>query len=475
MTTATNPFDILPGQLFNLLSTSGSSNLQRHYMAILLRLYELAEFNRYGLTREVVLAEIADYLSASGNLAEVAVEADTDATMVLGDRSVQEYASWLLRRLDEAGWIEREQQADYTEFITLPDYAFTLLEALRTIQQQKPREYSGQLYAAHQLITSDNPDFSPALAVTQAFENVRQMVRGLNELNQNIRRYTERVTRDKAVPELMRLQFEDYSPALGAAYHALKTSDHVSRYRRDIIVRIEAWQMDEEWLEQAASVLATQRRFSPAQAAGEISHYLRFIAEQLEGLDPLIEEIDRRHTQYLRTSLRQVRYQLMRGDGSYKERLASLARQMAALQTTAYDTLPESAPDMRRSPVSAPDLNSFYTMPTSRAPFVPDAIEPHVLDPQDASSLRLAAMQEIGATITPLKIQRFVGQFLNGHQSVHAGDLPPEFFEDLTWTIFTLAYGHHPDVNYDVEPAEGEPIEIGEYLVRPFLLSKRTG
>jgi hypothetical protein len=33
--------------------------------------------------------------------------------------------------------------------ITLPDYAFALLEALRSIQEQKPREFKGQLYAAH--------------------------------------------------------------------------------------------------------------------------------------------------------------------------------------------------------------------------------------------------------------------------------------------------------------------------------------
>ena len=79
----------------------------------------------------------------------------------------QEYASWILRRLVDAGWLEREQQADYTEFIILPDYAFTLLEALRTIQEQKPREYTGQLYAAHQLLTNQGDDFSPALALPQ--------------------------------------------------------------------------------------------------------------------------------------------------------------------------------------------------------------------------------------------------------------------------------------------------------------------
>ena len=59
---AHNPFDILPVNLFNLFSTQGYGNLSRHYMAILLRIYALAEFNRFGLTREIVIAEIVDYL-----------------------------------------------------------------------------------------------------------------------------------------------------------------------------------------------------------------------------------------------------------------------------------------------------------------------------------------------------------------------------------------------------------------------------
>ena len=51
MPMAANPFDVIPANLFNLFSTQGCTTLQRHYMAILLRLYALGEFNRFGLTR----------------------------------------------------------------------------------------------------------------------------------------------------------------------------------------------------------------------------------------------------------------------------------------------------------------------------------------------------------------------------------------------------------------------------------------
>jgi hypothetical protein len=477
MTGLSNPFDILPANLFNVFSTQGG--LQRHYMAILLLIYELAEFNRFGLTRENVVAEIVNYLSSEGNqaLAEVdLLEAAEGTEDPLTPGDVQEQASWFLRRLVEAGWLEREQQADYTEFIILPDYAFTLLEALRTIQQQKPHEYTGQMYTAHQLITNQGDNFSPALALTQAYENVRQVVRGLNELNQNIRRYTERVTRDRPVAELLRLQLDDYAQALGPAYHALKTSDHVSRYRRDITSQLQAWQLDEDWLDHTADELATQSRLTPGQAADEIHHYLRFIINQLESLDPLLEEIDRRHTQYLRTSLRQIRYQLVTADGSFRDRLASLARGLAALQAEGEDWLPDEMPVFQAAPVEQPDTNSFYTLPQRRAPFTPQPVISPVLDPATVRTLRAATLQDLGTTITPAKIQSFVNQFFNGHRTLHVGELPPEAFEkeeDLPWLIYTIAYGNHPEVNYELEPLPGEPVSLGLVRVKPFQLIKK--
>ena len=473
-----NPFDVLPANLFNLLSSRAGA-LQRHYAAILLRIYELAEFNRFGLTREVVIAEIVDYLTGEGAEAMTTPPAsDFDSAdgepPPAGD--VQEYASWILRRLVEAGWLEREQQADYTEFVILPDYAFTLLEALRTIQQNKPREYTGQLYAAHQLLTSESDDFSPALALTQAYENVRQVVRGLNELNQNIRRYTERVTRDRPVAELLRLQYEDYSQVLGPAYHALKTSDHVSRYRRDIVARLQAWQLDGEALDRIADELATQGRLTPAQAADEINHYIRFIIHQLESLDPLLEEIDRRHAQYLRTSLRHIRYQLVSADGSFKDRLASLARHLAALQAEGETYPPAEMPVFQSPRVRHPDRDSLYTLPRRRAPFAPAPVIRPLLDPAEVMNLRAATLQEMGQAITPARIQRFVGQFFNGHRAIHIASLPADAFdgeEGLSWLIYTIAYGNHPEVNYELEPLPGEPVALGLVRVKPFRLVKR--
>lgn len=438
-------------------------------MAILLRIYELAEFNRFGLTREVVVAEMVDYLKTVDQEDLAAIEAEDES-----DGGGRDYASYLLRRLVEAGWLEREQAADYTEYITLPDYTFTLLEAFRSIQEQKTKEFAGQLYAAHQLLTNESDDFTPSLALAQAYENVRQVVRGLNELNQNIRRYTERVTKDNDVPELLRLQYDDYAQALGPAYHALKTSDHVSRYRRDIVVRLQAWQMDDDWLAHTADELAVQGRRTPAQAVEEIGHIMRFIIHQLEGLDPLLDEIDRRHAQYLRTSLRQVRYQLVSADGSFQDRLISLGRKLSDLLDEGERWLPEEMPPLQAPSLRQPDVNSLYTLPRRRAPFVPQPVIMPLLDPGDVDTLRALTLQEISQTITPDKVNGYVKALFNSHRVLHVSELPANLFDDLPWFIYVVAYGNHPDTEYDIEPLPGEPVKAGPYRVKPFQLVKST-
>ncbi|HEX9596611.1 MAG TPA: Wadjet anti-phage system protein JetA family protein [Anaerolineales bacterium] len=476
----TNPFDFLPLNLFNLFSTQGYISLQRHYMAILLRIYALAEFNRFGLAREVVISEIVDYLQsmdAEGEIAaEMAAQEDDyqEPASLTGQKSEQDYAGYLLRRLENTGWIEREQHSDYSETITLPDYAFTLLEALRKIQEQKPHEFTGQLYTAHQLITAaeTNKDFSPALAVTQAYENVRQMVRGLSELNQNIRRYVERATREKEIAELLHLQFDDYSQTLGASYHALKTSDHVSRYRRDIINQLQNWQMDSSWLTSAADELALQSRLNPTQAEQTLAGYLQFVIHQLEGLDPLLEDIDQRHAQYLRTSLRQIRYQLGSADGSFKDQLVSLARQLSAMKNEGIEYLPPEAPGLRQHPVAVPDIHSFYTPPQRRAPFTTDSVILPTLTPEELASLQALTMKDVTQAFSPEKVNRRVIGFFNGHKRLHVTEIPSDVRADLHWLTTIVAYAHHPEVTYGLEMVDGEPVDMDGYRIVPFELYK---
>jgi hypothetical protein len=250
----------------------------------------------------------------------------------------------------------------------------------------------------------------------------------------------------------------------------LKTSDHVSRYRRDIVNQIQEWLVDDDWISHTAEELAAQSRLSPAQAEHEITQSLLFIVHQLEGLDPLLTDIDARHAQYLRTSFRQIRYKLGNADGSFKDTLVSLAQNLSALRDEGFDELPEDAPGLRQMPIRVPDLRSFYTMPQRRAPFTPDTIIVPVLHPNDFAELHALTMRDVTQAFSPEKVNRKVLGFFNGHKRLPVTDLPIR--DDLHWLTTIIAYAHHPEVSYGLDVKDGEPVQVGRYRVVPFDLVK---
>jgi hypothetical protein len=199
---------------------------------------------------------------------------------------------------------------------------------------------------------------------------------------------------------------------------------------------------------------------------------VQFIIHQLEGLDPLLEDIDQRHALYLRTSLRQIRYQLGSADGSFKDRLVSLTRQLSAMKEDGIEELPPEAPGLRQHPVDLPDLHSYYTPPQRRAPFTPDSVILPTLQPEDIISLRALTMQDVTQAFSPEKVNRKVIGFFNGHKRLHITEIPSEVSTDLHWLTTIVAYAHHPEVAYGLEAVDGEAVEMGEYKIAPFELYK---
>jgi hypothetical protein len=211
---------------------------------------------------------------------------------------------------------------------------------------------------------------------------------------------------------------------------------------------------------------------TPNQAEQTLSGYLQFIIHQLEGVDPLLENIDQRHAQYLRTSLRQIRYQLSSADGSFKDRLVSLARQLSTITNEGQEYLPAETPALRQHPVALPDTHSYYTPPQRRSPFIPETVTLPTLHPDDLATLCAQTMKDVTQAFSPEKVNRKVLRFFNGHKKLHISEIPDDITSDLQWLTTILAYAHHPEVAYGLEITAGEPVDMGSYRIEPFELYK---
>ena len=123
------------------------------------------------------------------------------------------------------------------------------------------------------------------------------------------------------------------------AYTRLKTSDNLSRYRPRILKRINAFLVDDDWLQRTADRLSVIKRSSFEAAREELRRMLVEIRNDLQAIDPLLERIDDRNRRYSRISTERIRSQI-HADRGLAGKITAIVQAWAD-----GDYPPEAAPD----------------------------------------------------------------------------------------------------------------------------------
>ena len=143
-----------------------------------------------------------------------------------------------------------------------------LIRTLLDIAEGKQIEYQGYIYTIYSLVRS-NTDH-PGIVLMQILENTDLLITGLKNLNSNIKHYIDDLTRHKTVAEIMDALFNDYiTNIVDKAYHRLLTSDNVSKFRPEIIERLESRSRSRSYLQKASAEIAEMQEI-PEEAAREL-------------------------------------------------------------------------------------------------------------------------------------------------------------------------------------------------------------
>lgn len=129
-------FDIVPDNFFSLLSSKN----RRIYLACILQSFKTYEMGSIlGIEKKVVVDDLVYFLDTSTYLYDVEDEEDEEAD----PKSKRELANYILRRMEECGWIYVDVSNDYEEILNFTDTAITLCEALMKAYPQF--EYGDEL------------------------------------------------------------------------------------------------------------------------------------------------------------------------------------------------------------------------------------------------------------------------------------------------------------------------------------------
>ncbi len=324
-------FGKIPDRFFTIL-TSPKKELYVQALFVLRQAFR----TELVIRREELTAMIIDSLEddiLNADFSEEAEAAGDDSLLnsqsFNGGQSLSAKAHLLVRRLKETGWIEMEyEKGTFDENVTIPDYAIEIMNLLYDLSQERVREYNSYVYATYASLAnaSQNQDYLYQ-ALQTAWQNTVHLVDELKSLFNNIRAYYRRIPGEEDVNALLSEHFDEYKEKIfDAVYYPLKTIDSVPRFKHAIISTMNEWMSDEDIQEMIVRQGVTRRVFEDEESGrNEMLSMINYIADTYDGIEDMINEIDRKHVDYTSASVEHIRY-LMNADRGLKGKLIELLK-----------------------------------------------------------------------------------------------------------------------------------------------------
>ncbi len=382
---------------------------RRHYASLLLLFYRLFMEYRSSVERELLVARFSEYFAGLDSSDAVTDEAEQDAPDAAGagaDTAADPrgLASLFLRKLIGYGWLDEEEQLDFSRIITMRSHARPFFEALDATERGVSIEYESHIVAVYSSLCSDAAKENGEHAVLNAHWHTRLLIESLKVLEQNIRNhFGEIFSRDATIPEILHTHYDVYMhEVVDRAYTRLKTSDNLSRYRPRITRAVNAFLKDEKWITRTAERLSTIQRNAVAASRETVRQMLLEIRDELKGIDPILESIDDRNRRYSRISTERIRARL-HADSSLQGKITRLVRALSRDRAEAAELA------HRIFRLRYLSRGSLYTRRTRE---VPDAaLDRTVADDLDAEIGAAELKLRITNQLNPAKIAEFLSPY----------------------------------------------------------------
>ncbi len=443
-------FDVIPENFFGPLAAPG----KRVYWECICRLFAVTSKQlSFGVERDVLVDELQYYFESS--MAAEIPEEEMEETSGMTSR---DKANFMLRRLENYGWIYVDVDYSYVQRVNFRDYAIQILKALLAVSEERRTEYQGYIYTIYNLVRAGAGN--PGLGLLQIVENMDWLITGLKSLNANIKRYIDELTKHSTVAEIMDALLNDYySNVVDKAYHRLLTSDNVSKFRPEIIERLESNSKSTRFINAASKEIAELKEVPEDEARELVLELLHNVIDAFRGMDEILEEINKKNTRYQRAAINRARFLLSSSEdirGQLKDILSHLNEQIQEkeLDYNVIYELEELDGLVKLFSWDYLDMDSLYAPIEGKKEFVPQEMPVIVPDEEARSEKRRKMHEKLEKILTPEKISRYVKEQMNGREKMLASELPLEQEDTFIRMIYIRLYGQRKNMNYRLELKE---------------------
>jgi len=449
-------FDVVPGNFFSILS---SGNREIYYDALMI----LHEMFRYELN-----IRVDDYIaSLIAILEDRAFELEEDDEAFESGLTLSTKARLILDRLIKAGWVDKEfLDSSFIEIITPRNYAIPVMRLLSELGDETLHEYNSLVFATFSGLKQAKSENTSHLyeALLSAKTNTEHLQYSLRTLYHAIRGFLRGIAPQQEVNTLLEEHFLEYKKMSDRIYHPIKTMDSVHRYMVPIQSLLADIMADKKLMQTMRERAMSIRRYNEENAEEEIQKDIDFIMDFYQAVGGLVSEIDRKHSNFTRSSIEKIQY-LMTADHTIKGKLAEL---LTLYASSSEDGKNRMADIMERY-VSAGrqeffDEKSLYHRNVRNRRVDRDALV--ILPGEDLSLIAKAFLtQRIASAYTKSRIKCYLDSlFADGSTVVYSDSIRIADESEFIMLILALIRQGEDGLPYRIEIQEGQVSKDG-YMI----------
>ncbi len=312
-------FGMIPDNFFSLLSSKN----KRIYLASIIQSFKTYETGSIlGIEKKIVVDDLVHFLEKSTLLYDVEDEEDEESN----PQSKRELANYILRRMEECGWIYVDVTNDYEEILNFSDMAITICEALLTAYPMAidsygdenasyeiyADEYQGYIYTIYSVLHNpDNVDY--VTKFNSVYNNTKQLIRALRRLDSRLKEYIGSVVETSEIKDLMERLMTFKTDIYDRSYLKMKTSDNINRYRLAIVSKLEELSRDSYAMEMI--VKDFQRKYPVGDMAVQRANKaIDEVIDVFNSIDVFVSEIDNKNRTYINSTIGKIKFLLSEDD-----------------------------------------------------------------------------------------------------------------------------------------------------------------
>ncbi|WP_377071589.1 Wadjet anti-phage system protein JetA family protein [Ruminococcus bicirculans (ex Wegman et al. 2014)] len=444
-----NLYDIVPENLFSIL-VSPNKSLYVKALFVLLDAFKIhLQISKDELVSMLISSLEADIISADFS----------GENLLENEHSLSGKAHFIVRKLKTDEWIYVETEADFVDYVTLPNYSIKIIQLLYDLthlDEQENFAYVYSTYSSLKMADVNREPFELYAALYDSANRTQQLVESLKSAYHGITTYNQQLIDAININNVLSLHYDMFRQEIAERIlKPLKIRDSVPKYKHPIEMILKSWLVNDEILDSLADYSYSAKKFDSREKCYEdIKSKIYYIIDTYEGLErDYISVIDAKNRQYTRATTQKIDY-LINSDQTIKGNLITL------LKYISDDDTSESAVKLLSDSFELYDLcyvseESLFERKRGVRRDDHSTVEIDDNDPELEVKARAAAIRIMNNKYSKKNIMKFIHRMLDGKTEIGMSDISVTDDETYIMTMLSVAYAGDRDSDYTIEVRDG--------------------